>query len=187
RLLFGLLLSLIVPFIVTKLIEALAYVWGFDEALPGTLWLLLICAIVLIPLMMLLVGRAEPAPTEEPTMIVLQVFTAGPRMLWSGLDALSGRRVAHTAGDFLAAEIVEELFNRGKGVDIADLVIEPRTAAQVDAALLRLQQLDLADRSTNGQRAWLSSEFRARLVAAAGEPMSNPPPPLKFDPTGQRR
>lgn len=187
RLLFGLILSLIVPLIATKLVELLGFVWGFEDALPATLWLLVICAVVLIPVMMLLVGRAEPTPTDEPGAVVSQVFTAGPRMLWSGMDALAGRRVAHTADDFLAAEIVEELFNRGKGTDIADLLVEPRTQEKVDAAILRLRQLDLADRSTSGQRVWLSSEFRVKLVAAAGEPSSPPPPPRHFDSMGKAR
>jgi hypothetical protein len=47
--------------------------------------------------------------------------------------------------------------------------------------------LDLADCSTSGQRVWLSSEFRARLVAAAGEPASIAPPPPRFDAAGKAR
>lgn len=179
RLVFGLLMSLLLPFLVAWAFQGIAYSVHWDEA-PDWWTGFVVASAALVPLMMLLVRRMDRVDPHESVAdyerrlqessgtAPLQLFFVGPRLLWSAFDAMRGRSEVRHASEADACVLVEALYIAGKGQDRADLVDAVLPEARLDAALRLLERFDLADQSTDGKKVWLSSSFRRQLDLASG-------------------
>jgi hypothetical protein len=186
RLLFGLLLSLLLPFLVAWSFQGIAYAAHWDDP-PGWWTGFAVAVAVLVPLMMLLVrlmDRVDPHESvadyerrlqESSGTAPLHIFFVGPRLIWSAIDGLRGRSEVRHASESDACTLVEALYLAEKGQPLADLVDAVLPEHRLKAALRLLERFDLADQSADGKKVWLRSDFRRQLDQASGVEPEKPP------------
>lgn len=190
RLVFGLLLSLLLPFLVAWAFQGIAYAAHWDDA-PEWWTGFAVSTAVLVPLLMLVVRRIDRVDphesiadyerrlTESSGTAPLQLFFVGPRMLWRAIDGVRGRSELRHASESDACTLVEALYVAGKGQPLSDLVDVVLPEQRLVAAARLLKRFDLADERADGAKVWLSSELRRQLDLASGVEPEKPPAPRR--------
>jgi hypothetical protein len=180
RLICGAPLTMIGPLFTAAFLAAIAARLRW-EAMPSFGTLLLLCAAVMVPSLMWYRRRLEGSvfannPIERPSsfgeyelgrqkgaaILFLEFSLLGPEMLWSAIDAITGRRQTRGADAELAATLVDELLTRGEGAAVAELAAD-RSPADVRRAVAFLKRHDWVGVSADGRRVWVLSD-RARQV-----------------------
>jgi hypothetical protein len=188
KLALGVPLCLLGPLLITVVAKVIEFKWGAD-VLPGFLLTWFLVTAVLVPLLMWLerrthgeffsdAVRGETSPFDASSYGEYQLQSAkvlgtaytelallGPRLLWAFIDWIMQRPGADASVRATAAAIVVDLLQAGQGLAIRELIRPDRQKVDVLRAIKYLVSRDWVGTSRQGDRVWLSTPVRERLVA----------------------
>ena len=183
----GLPLCLFGPLLITAIAKSIEAKWD-GHVLPGFAVSSSAVALVLVPLMFWYErrtrgefygealrgesverassrGEYEMRNTTRAWIAFVEIALTGPRLVLEACDAARGRTRCGQAERTLAAEIVADLFEAGRGVPSKSLFKPGRPPRDVVSAVDSLTRLDWVGTSKARDRIWLSSRARAKLSA----------------------
>jgi hypothetical protein len=191
KLLVGIPLCLLAPLVVTLTLKRIEWGWRTDF-LPGFEVTFLLAAAVLVPVLMGLARRTrgqtwadnvQDGMTAESSRYDVsstdgfrlrspamewQVYTdialAGPRLVWSVMDAVRGKVAVDPPLRVVAAEIAIGLFEAGESMSLRQLVRPNRPPWLVARAVRYLLRRDWLCISPGRDRVWLTTPARERLA-----------------------
>jgi hypothetical protein len=190
KLLVGIPLCLPAPLVVTVVLKRLEWRWRADF-LPGFEATFLLAAAVLVPLLMRLARRtrrqhfadgvrdgmtaessryrvsgSEGFRLRSPALewhVYAEIALSGPRLVWSAIDAVSGKVAVDPPLRVAAAEVAVELCDAGESRALGELVRPNRPPPVVSRAVHYLLRRHWLCISTGRDRVWLTTPVRERL------------------------
>ena len=189
KLLVGIPLCLLAPLVVTLVLKRIERRGDF---LPGFEATLLLTAAIVVPLLMRSARRTRGPSFAEgvydgmtaessrydvssiegfrlrsPAMewqVYADIALAGPRLVWSAIDAVSGKVAVDPPLRVVAAEIAIGLFEAGESRLLRELVRPNRPPRLVARAVHYLLRRDWLCISPGRDRVWLATPVRERLA-----------------------